>query len=71
MRAPATALIADQTQQIGQHVFKTLKMHHGVVLLHERDGVGHGCIMQAHRIIPFDNDQRFGSFMVRRRSPVR
>ena len=33
-RAIATPLLADQTQQICQHVFKAFKMHHGVVVLH-------------------------------------
>ena len=45
-RALAPALLVDQAQQISQHVFKAFKVHHGVVVLHSGDGVGHKRIMR-------------------------
>ena len=53
----ATALFADKAQQIRQHVFKTLKVHHGMVVLHSRDGVVHGRIMRADLKGGFDLNQ--------------
>ena len=53
----ATTLLADQAQQISQHVFKTFKVHHGVVVLHGGDSVGHRRIMRVDREGSLDFNQ--------------
>ena len=60
-RALATALLVDQPQQVSQHVFKTFKVHHGMVVLHRGNSVGHGRIMRARLSSGLDlyqNNQR-------------
>jgi hypothetical protein len=60
-RALNSPLLADPTQQIGHHVFKALKMHHGVVLLHRRDGMGYGRIMNFGSSTTKNHDYKFST----------